>query len=201
LRYLLWGLSVAAGAACTVDGYVLDVGADPARAGAPGTGEPATSSVADATGANRGEGGPTAGDAGTGRGGSDEGNESDEDAGADGLDGSLASDVQGVTIVFQPSAPAICAGQCVTLEAQVYGAEPPYQYAWANLATLASVAADGGVVRVCPTSTTRYLVVATAMDTAVVQYPTATQGQVTVTVVDCDGGASLADAGAAPSSP
>jgi hypothetical protein len=190
-------LTFAAGAACSVEGYVLDVGADPVRAG--GDGDPATTSAADAASANRGDGGLAA-DAGVARAGSDDGDESDDGGDVERLDGSLAADAQGFAIVFQPRAPTICAGQCVTLEAEVVGAGPPYQYAWANLANLAAVAADGGLVRVCPSSTTQYLVVATAMDTAVVQYPTATSGQVTVTVLDCDGGA-LADAGAAATTP
>jgi hypothetical protein len=63
---------------------------------------------------------------------------------------------QSLRVSTSPAAPAVCAGECVTLSAQASGGKAPYSYQWSD-----GVASDGGSATVCPTATTTYSVTAT----------------------------------------
>jgi hypothetical protein len=200
-------LGVALSGACSAQGYFLDVdqvGGVPAGDAGRGPLEGAAISSEGDDGVGTSSGSVSSGSV---SGGSVSGGGDDGASGGSGADAASpdavapAGDASGVQILIQPGAPTICRGQCVTLEAEIYGAEPPYAYEWEDVDTLTPLGVDGGALRVCPDSTTQYLLVALVTEDAIVQYTTAGSAGATVTVVDCDGGASAADASVGPGTP
>jgi hypothetical protein len=90
-------------------------------------------------------------------GGPDDGGGDEGQAVADG--GSFSSEAgagrSGLTVSVSPTSAAVCPGECVTLTASASGGVAPYSYTWS------SAAGTGAAVRVCPRSTTTYMVATT----------------------------------------